>query len=107
MSRLLAREPVAVLGVLQALLAIAIAFGMTLTVEQEGLILAGSAAILALLARAYVTPVASPNLAALQIPVPAPVLIPDPGPIPEPEVVPPDPGPYPAAYPPMPPSADS
>jgi hypothetical protein len=108
MRNFLAREPVAILGLLQAGLAIAISFGMKLSIEQQGMILAGTSAVLALLARAYVTPVAAPNLAVLApIPEPVYVPIPDPGPFPDAEAVPevpaPDAGPYPSSYPAMPP----
>lgn len=45
-----------ILGALQAILALVIAFGVELTEEQIGTILAASAAILAIVARSQVSP---------------------------------------------------
>lgn len=53
----LSGEPVLVLAVVQAVLALAVAFGLGLSGEQVGAILAVSAAILGLIARQKVTPV--------------------------------------------------
>jgi hypothetical protein len=50
-------EPVMVLAVVQATLALATSFGLGLSGEQVGAILAVSAAILGLIARQKVTPV--------------------------------------------------
>jgi hypothetical protein len=50
-------EPVMVLAVVQAVLALATSFGLGLSGEQVGAILAVSAAILGLIARQKVTPV--------------------------------------------------
>lgn len=51
------REPALVAGALQALLALLLAFGVPLTDEQVGAILALSAALLAIVVRRRVTPV--------------------------------------------------
>lgn len=59
MKSLWNREPAAILGALQAVLALAITFGVGLTVEQVGAILAASAALLAVLLRQTVTAPAS------------------------------------------------
>ena len=53
----LANEPVLVLGVVQAALALLVSFGLGLSGEQVGTIIALSAAILSLVARSRVTPV--------------------------------------------------
>ena len=53
----LANEPVLVLAVVQAVLALLVSFGLGLSGEQVGSILAVSAAILGLIARRQVTPV--------------------------------------------------
>jgi hypothetical protein len=50
------REPALVMGAVQAILALILAFGVDLTSEQVGAILAVSAALLALAVRAKVTP---------------------------------------------------
>lgn len=52
----LSAEPVLVLAVVQSVLALAVAFGLGLTGEQVGSILAVSAAVLGLIARQKVTP---------------------------------------------------
>jgi hypothetical protein len=50
-------EPVAVQGVIQAVVALVLGFGLiTWTNEQTGLVLAFSAALLALVARQHVSP---------------------------------------------------
>jgi hypothetical protein len=51
------REPALILGFIQALLALAVGFGLELTPEQIGLCLAVTAAGLALITRSQVTPV--------------------------------------------------
>jgi len=53
---ILQREPVAVLGALQALLAVAVGFGLDLTNEQTSLLLAATAAVLSLVTRSKVVP---------------------------------------------------
>lgn len=50
-------EPALVLGAVQAILALLLAFGVDLTPEQIGAILAVSAAVLSLLVRRKVSPV--------------------------------------------------
>lgn len=50
------REPALVAGVVQALLALLLAFGVPLTDEQVGAVLALSAAVLAFVVRRKVTP---------------------------------------------------
>ena len=52
----LSQEPVLVLAVVQAVLALITAFGLGLTGEQVGAILAVTAAVLGLIARTKVTP---------------------------------------------------
>ncbi len=56
------REPAAILGLIQAGVALAIGFGLSLTGEQTALIMAFSAAVVAIITRQSVTPVAAPNL---------------------------------------------
>ena len=50
------QEPVLVLGVVQAVLALVVSFGLNLTGDQIGAILAVSAAILSVVARTQVLP---------------------------------------------------
>ena len=50
------REPALILGLVQAVLALLLAFGVHLTVEQVGTILAVSAALLSVVVRQRVTP---------------------------------------------------
>lgn len=50
------REPALILGVVQAVLALALSFGLDLSSDQMGAILAVTAAILALVVRAKVAP---------------------------------------------------
>ncbi len=57
-TSLLGREPVMWLALVQTALALIISFGLGLTVEQVGTIMAFSAAILGFLARSQVTPAA-------------------------------------------------
>lgn len=57
MSSLWGREPALILGAVQAVLALVVAFGLDLSVEQTGAILAASAAVLAVVTRSQVTPV--------------------------------------------------
>jgi hypothetical protein len=56
------REPVLATGLLEAILALALAFGLDLTPEQVGAILAVAVALLALVARRQVTPTTDPRL---------------------------------------------
>lgn len=50
------REPALILGAVQALIAVAVGFGLDLTPEQVSLVLAATAAVLALVTRSQVTP---------------------------------------------------
>ena len=50
------REPALILGALQAVVALAISFGLDLSPEQVGAILAASAAVLAVVTRSQVSP---------------------------------------------------
>lgn len=49
-------EPVAIVAAIEALLALAIGFGLDVTAEQMALILAATTAVLALFVRSQVTP---------------------------------------------------
>lgn len=53
------REPALILGAIQTVLALAIAFGLDLSNEQTGAILAASAAVLAVVTRSQVSPSAT------------------------------------------------
>jgi hypothetical protein len=55
-------EPVLITGLVQAALALVVAFGLDVSQEQIGAILAVTAAVLALVARARVTPVENGGL---------------------------------------------
>lgn len=50
------REPALVMGAIQAAIALAVSFGLDLSPEQIGALLAFSAAVLSLVVRAKVTP---------------------------------------------------
>lgn len=50
------REPALILGAVQALIAVAVGFGLNLSPEQVSLVLAATAAVLALVTRTQVTP---------------------------------------------------
>ncbi|GAB3952585.1 hypothetical protein GCM10029976_091060 [Kribbella albertanoniae] len=52
------REPALILGVVQAIIALAVSLGFGLSTEQVGAILAVSAAVMALVTRSQVTPTA-------------------------------------------------
>jgi hypothetical protein len=58
----LKREPALIAGLIQAILALAVAFGFDLTSEQVGAILAVTGALLAVVVRQQVTPVADPRV---------------------------------------------
>lgn len=58
MRTLWGREPALIIGAVQAILALALAFGLRLSVEQTGAILAATAAVLAVVTRSQVSPVA-------------------------------------------------
>ena len=51
------QEPALVLGAVQALIAMAVGFGLEVTAEQVGLIVAAAAAVLSVVTRTQVTPV--------------------------------------------------
>ena len=51
------REPALILAAVQALLALAIGFGLDITTEQVALILAATAAVFGAITRSKVTPV--------------------------------------------------
>lgn len=59
---ILGREPALVLGFIQAVIALAIGFGLDISPEQFGLIMAVSAAAAALIVRQQVTPVIDPKI---------------------------------------------
>lgn len=52
------REPALILGFVNAILAVAVGFGLDIDPEQVGLINAGVAALLALITRSQVSPTA-------------------------------------------------
>ncbi len=54
---ILGREPVMFMALIQAGIALAVGFGLPVTPEQTGLILAFAAAVLGFIARQSVTPV--------------------------------------------------
>lgn len=56
------REPAMILGVIETVLALVLAFGLDLSGEQVGAIMAAAAALLALITRSQVTPLADPRL---------------------------------------------
>lgn len=53
---ILKREPALILAALQAIIALAVGFGLDITTEQVGLIMAASAAVLGVIVRQNVTP---------------------------------------------------
>lgn len=53
------REPTMLLAAIQAVLALVVSFGLNLTAEQVGAIMAASAAIIGLITRSQVTPTKS------------------------------------------------
>ena len=56
MGTLWGREPALILGLVQAALALAIGFGLRLTPEQMGLVMAFTASLLAVITRSRVSP---------------------------------------------------
>ncbi len=56
------REPAAILGLIQAGVALAIGFGLSLSGEQTALVMAFSAAAVAIITRQNVTPISDPRL---------------------------------------------
>lgn len=65
------QEPAFVMGVVQAVLGLAVAFGLGLSAEQVGALLAATAAVLSLVTRRMVSPVAATPATAPGSPVPA------------------------------------
>ena len=57
MGNLWGREPAMVLALVQAIIVLAVSFGLKLTPEQTGAILAVTALVLGLITRSQVTPV--------------------------------------------------
>ena len=57
MNTLWGREPAMVLALVQAVIVLAVSFGLKLTPEQTGAILAITALVLGLITRSQVTPV--------------------------------------------------
>lgn len=55
------REPVLVMGAIQAIIGLLVAFGLELTVEQVGAILVFGAAVLSIATRRYVAPTVTPR----------------------------------------------
>lgn len=55
-SDIIKNEPVLISGLVQAVLGLLLAFGVSLSDEQVGSIMAATAVILAILARLFVTP---------------------------------------------------
>lgn len=55
------REPALVVGLVEALLLLAVAFGLDLTAEQVGAVVAVATILGALVIRSQVTPVAGPT----------------------------------------------
>jgi hypothetical protein len=62
LTNLWGREPAMILAAVQALLALVAAFGLGLSPEQFGAVMALTAAVLGVLTRSQVTPLASPRL---------------------------------------------
>jgi hypothetical protein len=54
----LRNEPVAILAVIEAAIALGVGFGLELSTEQVGLIMAVASGVIGLIARSQVTPVA-------------------------------------------------
>jgi hypothetical protein len=62
MNAIFGREPAALLGLIQAGLALAVGFGLQLTGEQVALTMAFAAAAVAVITRQTVTPISDPRL---------------------------------------------
>ena len=58
LKNLVTGEPVLIAGLVEAVIVLVLAFGVNLTVEQTGAILALVAIVTAIVARAFVSPVA-------------------------------------------------
>lgn len=61
MNERIRREPALVVGLVQAILALVVAFGLDLSGEQTAAILAVTAAVLAFVVRSQVTPTQGPT----------------------------------------------
>jgi hypothetical protein len=59
MVKLFKSEPAAILGAVQAIVALVVAFGLSLSPEQIGSIMAAVAAVVAVVVRSQVSPAAS------------------------------------------------
>jgi len=57
MGNLFDREPALILGAVNAVIALAVGFGLDITIEQASLINAAAAAVLSVAVRSQVTPV--------------------------------------------------
>jgi len=57
MGSLFGREPAAVIAAIEAIIAVAVGFGLDLSPEQFALIMAGMVAVFGLITRSQVTPV--------------------------------------------------
>lgn len=57
MGKIFGNEPALVMGAINALLAVAVGFGLNITIEQAALINAAAAAIVSLIVRSQVSPV--------------------------------------------------
>ena len=64
------REPVLLMGAVQAFIGLLVAFGLHLSVEQVGALVTATGAVLSVVTRRYVAPM--PHTAAAPTPVPAP-----------------------------------
>lgn len=58
MSGLWSKEPALIIGAVGAIVALAVSFGLPVTTEQVGFIMAAVSAVLALVTRSQVTPAA-------------------------------------------------
>lgn len=59
---MLGREPALVLGLVGAVIALALAFGVDLSDEQVGAIMAAVVAVISIITRIQVTPIVDPRL---------------------------------------------
>lgn len=60
MPKIFGREPALVLGLVSALIALSIGFGLNITAEQVSLIMAAVVAVASFVTRSQVTPVTKP-----------------------------------------------
>lgn len=59
MSNLWGREPALIIGAISALIAVAMGFGLDISQEQFGLVMAAVSAVLSVVTRSQVSPVSS------------------------------------------------